>query len=58
MVLSDDKEERIAIIADGCKVSQAEAERIWRESQKLATDHLAVKVERRVMYGGNNEKRD
>ena len=46
MVLSDDEQERIAIIADGCKVSQAEAERIWHESQKLAPDHLAIKIER------------
>lgn len=39
-------EERVAIIADGCNVSQLEAEAIWDKSQHIAPDHYAKKIER------------
>ncbi|MFA6213513.1 MAG: hypothetical protein WC714_29015 [Candidatus Obscuribacterales bacterium] len=44
--LTETDAERIAIISDGCKVSQESAERIWLSSQQLAPNHLMEKVAR------------
>ena len=44
--MTDDREERISLIASGCNVSQQEAEVMWLESQKVAPDHLLKKLER------------
>ena len=41
-----DQQERIAIIADGCNLTQLEAEAFWLKSQIVSSDHLEVKVQR------------
>jgi len=44
--MTDDKEERISIIAESEHISQSQAEYLWLKAQQLAPDHLAKKVER------------
>ena len=44
--MNEEIEERLAIIQYGCKVSQIEAEAIWKASQELKPNHLLEKVAR------------
>ena len=44
--MNEETEERLAIIQYGCKVSQIEAEAIWKASQEPKLNHLLEKVER------------
>jgi hypothetical protein len=46
MQRTEEDQERIAIIAEGCKITQAEAEEAWLKAQHVATDHLELKVQR------------
>ena len=41
-----DQEDAISIRAEGCKITQAEAEEAWLKAQHVATDHLELKVQR------------
>ena len=44
--LTEEDAEQIAIIAEGCKITQDAAEVQWLNAQHVAPDHLAQKVER------------
>lgn len=46
MLITEDIEERIGLIADGCKVSQESAQLMYEQSQHLATDHYETKIMR------------
>ena len=44
--MSECVDERVAIIAEGCKVSHAEAQAIYDRTQYVAPEHYSEKVRR------------